>query len=536
VEENLRLFRDMKEGKFADGQCVLRAKIDMAHVNMNMRDPTLYRIKKEPHPMTGSTWKIYPMYDFAHAISDALEGITHSLCTLEFEGHRPLYDWCVDSVLPSGILPFKEQGWRPRQYEFSRLNLQYTVLSKRKLISLVSGNHLQGWDDPRMPTLCGLRRRGFPAASLRLFADRVGISKVENNIEFSVLEDSAREVLDEAAPRLFAIMRPLKVTITNWAESISSSSSSSVNCSYKDDCGVGEQQKEVETKDPTEVFTIERHPKHPEMGIRELPMTSSLYIEQDDFFDTRADLVGTLPGLTAQVPPPKGYKRLLLGGQVRLKKAFVIACDAVVRDPATQQVVELRCSYVPGTRGGAVPAGAAKVKGIVQWVSAPTAVPADLYLYDRLFHSPAPGRPSLAAAAANAATATANATTTASHATGSPASTEEEDFLQDLNPNSLEVVRGAVVEPSVLQQVLAHTDAAPTATSGNAVLPSSRAALGMRPGTFQFERIGYFTLDVSDAVLKDNGACNGSTAQMVAHQPLRFNRIVTLKDTWQTRL
>lgn len=427
VEENMRLFSAMKSGEFPDGHCILRAKIDMGSPNMNLRDPALYRIKKDAHPITGNQWCIYPMYDFAHAISDALEGITHSLCTLEFDNHRPLYDWFIDQLLPSGLLPYQTEGWRPRQYEFSRLNLQYTVLSKRKLIQLVNEGHVQGWDDPRMPTISAMRRRGFPAAAVRLFCDRIGISKAENNIDITVLEDCAREVLDEEAPRLFAIMNPLKVTITNWPDD-----------------------------DSTELFSIEKHSKKAELGRRDLPFTRTLLIDRDDFFDTGAD---------GSIPPPKGYKRLLLGGQVRLKYAYVVRCDSVVR-AEDGSVSELKCSYDVSTRAGATPEGSKKVRGIIQWVSQDTAVQCDLRLYDRLFLTASPGRDQ-----------------------------PDGDFLRDINPHSLNIVRGACVEASVLD---------------------------CNPGdTFQFERLGYFTLDSK----LNNSPLSRSS-------PLVFNRVVALKDTW----
>jgi len=425
VEENMRLFGAMRSGEFPDGHCILRAKIDMTSPNMNLRDPALYRIKKDAHPITGNQWCIYPMYDFAHAISDALEGITHSLCTLEFDNHRPLYDWFIDQLLPSGLLPYQSEGWRPRQYEFSRLNLQYTVLSKRKLIQLVNEGHVQGWDDPRMPTISAMRRRGFPAAAVRLFCDRIGISKAENNIDITVLEDCAREVLDEEAPRLFAISNPLKVTITNWS-------------------------------DGAELFSIERHSRKAELGRRDLPFTRTLLIDRDDFFDT---------GVDGSISPPKGYKRLVPGGQVRLKYAYVVRCDSVVR-AGDGSVVELRCSYDVSTRAGATPEGSKKVKGIIQWVSQDNAVSCDLRIYDRLFLTASPGREQ-----------------------------PDGDFLKDINPHSLTVVRGACIEASVLAS---------------------------NPGdTFQFERLGYFTLD---SKLNDSPLSRSS--------PLVFNRVVALKDTW----
>jgi tRNA-binding EMAP/Myf-like protein len=351
--------------------------------------------------------------------------------------------------MPSGLLPYQKEGWRPHQYEFSRLNMQYTVLSKRKLITLVSQKHVESWDDPRLPTISALRRRGFPASAVRLFADRVGISKAENNIDISVLEDCAREVLDEAAPRLFAVTNPLKVTIMNWEKS------------------------------EPEMFSVERHPKRPELGHRELPFTGSIYIDREDFFDTKSDQAGAGFPLS----PPKGYKRLLPQGQVRLKNAYVITCQEVVRD-ASGEVQELRCTYEPASRAGANAPGAAKVKGIIQWVSQATAVPVDLYLYDRLFLTPSPGK-----------------------------AQPDGDFLQDLNPHSLQIVRGAMVEPSVLRSLQEVSEDA-------VVLPGS----GMAPGTFQFERVGYFALDTKASV---------TAAAAESGMRPRFNRVVTLKDTWQ---
>lgn len=433
IEENLELFEAMRAGKFPDGHCILRAKIDNTSPNMNMRDPTLYRIKTQSHPITGDKWCIYPMYDYAHAISDALEGITHSICTLEFADHRPLYDWVIDSVLPSGLLPFPGSGWRPTQIEFSRLNLQYTVLSKRKLIQLVTEKHVDGWDDPRMPTISAIRRRGYPAAALRLFCDRVGISKAENNIDMSVLEECVRDVLDVEAPRALAVMAPLKVTITNWPV------------------------------DSVETFTAENHPKRPELGNREIPFSGSVFIDSEDFFDTGVD--GTLV-------PPKGYKRLLPGGTVRLKYAYVITCDTVVRDPATGQPVELICSYDSRTRSGATPEGAKKAKGIIQWVSEAHAQPAEFVLFDRLFVAPSPGK---------------------DH--------EDGDFLKDINPNSKKVIANALVEPSI--------------------------GVCVQGASFQFERLGYFCLDAVD---------NKPPHDRQKTDILRFNRVVTLKDTWQAVL
>lgn len=413
-EENLSLFRDMKNGKFPDGHCVLRAKIDMSSPNLNMRDPTLYRIKRDSHPIKGNAWCIYPMYDFAHAISDAMEGITHSLCTLEFADHRPLYDWTVDNLLPSGILPFQKEGWRPNQYEFSRLNIQYAVLSKRKLIQLVKDKHVHGWDDPRMPTISGMRRRGYPPEAIRLFCDRVGISKSENNIDLTVLEDCVREVLDYAAPRAMAVLNPLKVVVTNWP------------------AGMG-----------SESFEVDRHPKRPELGKKTLKFTKELFIDRDDFFDT---------GVDGKTSPPKGYKRLVPGGTVRLKFAYVISCDEVVRD-ANDNVVELRCSYDVLTKSGANPPGSKKAKGIIQWLSGHHSKKAEVRLYDRLFKHQSPG---------------------SSHPDG--------NFLRDINPNSLSIVSNALVEADVCNS------------------PAGSA--------FQFERIGYFCVDSDSKTRTDQPVLN----------------------------
>jgi len=434
VEENLRLFRAMKNGELPDGKCVLRAKIDMSAANMNLRDPTLYRIKRAAHPMTGDKWCIYPMYDYAHAVSDALEAITHSLCSLEFADHRPLYDWLLDALSPSGLIPpLSEKGWRPVQTEFSRLNLQYTVLSKRKLIQLVTEKHVEGWDDPRMPTISGVRRRGFPAEAIKLFCDRTGISKAENNIDWAVLEDCVRETLDNTAPRAFALQDPIKVTITNLPE------------------------------ETTEVFQPENHPKQPNLGSRQVPFCKHLLLDRDDFFDT---------GVDGSIKPPKGYKRLVPGGQVRLKYAYVITCDEVVRDSAGK-AIELKVSFDASTRAGATAEGQKKVKGIIQWLAQSNAEPIDLLLYDRLFLTPAPGKDQ-----------------------------PDEDFLKDINPNSMTVAPRAVVEKGVA-----------TAAPGS---------------TFQFERIGYFCRD--RPVASGGGDTGDSKGGKV-----RFNRVVTLKDTWAAK-
>jgi glutaminyl-tRNA synthetase len=380
VEENLQLFRAMQAGEFADGEHVLRAKIDMASPNMNMRDPTLYRIRHIPHQNAGDKWNIYPMYDFAHGLSDAFEGITHSLCTLEFEDHRPLYDWFLDQLKPPH---------RPRQIEFSRLNLAYALTSKRKLNTLVEEGVVSGWDDPRLATLAGMRRRGYPPAALRDFIGRVGITKKENLIEMGVLENSVRENLDQNAERRMAVMQPLKIVLTNYPE------------------------------DQVEEMTALNHPNRPELGTRQLPFGRELYIERDDFMEDA----------------PRKFFRLKPDGEVRLRFAFIIRCDEVVRDD-TGEVVELRCSYDPDTRSGTGTSDR-KVKGTIHWVSAAHALEAEVRLYDRLFTVPDPG----------------SAT----------------DVHENLNPNSLDVAN-ARLEPS-----LASED---------------------KP--VQFERLGYFCPDVVD--------------------------------------
>ena len=352
VEENLDLFRRMRAGEFPDGAHVLRAKIDMAAANMKMRDPLLYRIRHVPHYRTGDRWCIYPLYDFIHPLSDALEDITHSICTLEFENNRELYDWVVGSVKTPG---------RPRQYEFARLNLSYTVLSKRKLIQLVNERHVSGWDDPRMPTLAGLRRRGYTPEAIREFCDRIGVAKNNSTVDVALLEHTLREDLNQRSPRHLAVLRPLRVLIDNYPEG---------------------QVEELEA--PLWPHDV------PKQGSRKLPFSRELYIEQDDFL----------------LEPPKGYHRLSPGAEVRLRYAYVIRCDDVVRD-AAGNVVELRCSYDPETRGG--DAAGKKVKGTIHWVSAPHSVEAEVRLYDRLFKSEFPG--------------------------------SESDFLDDINPGSLVALR-----------------------------------------------------------------------------------------------
>ena len=404
VENNLTLFRKMRGGEFEDGTHVLRAKIDMASPNINLRDPVLYRIRKILHQRTADQWCIYPLYDFTHGLSDALEGVTHSLCTLEFEDHRPLYEWILAEVSAPCL---------PRQIEFSRLNLRYTVLSKRRLIQLVEEGHVNGWDDPRMLTLSGLRRRGYPPSAIRLFCDRIGISKSENNIEMSVLEDSAREELDKTAPRAMAVLRPLKVVITNYPE------------------------------DKTEEFEPSRHPKNPEMGTRKVPFTREIYIDHDDF----------------RIDPPAKYFRLAPGKEVRLRFAYVIRCEEVLYD-SDGKVRELHCTYDQATRSGAKAEGR-KVKGIIHWVSIQHSVPVEVRLYDRLFVNPSPG-------------------------SDDPGG----NFLNDLNPDSIETVTSCRVEPGLLK--------------------------AKYEDIYQFERVGYFCVDSKES---RPGA-------------LVFNRTVTLRDTW----
>ena len=401
IAENLELFAAMRRGEFEEGEHVLRARIDMASPNMNLRDPTLYRIRKVPHQRTGDAWCIYPMYDFAHTLSDELEGTTHSFCTLEFEDHRPLYEWFLDN------LPVRN---RPKQTEFSRFNLMFTIMSKRKLARLVTEGHVEGWDDPRMPTLSGMRRRGYPAAAIREFVGRIGVTKKDNLIELGALETCVRENLNASAPRRFGVLRPLKVVIENYPE------------------------------DGEEWLTAANHPNRPEMGSRKVPFTREIYIERGDFMED----------------PPRKFRRLRPGGEVRLRYAYIVKCEDVVKD-ASGEVVELRCSYDPLTRSG-MERAQRKVKGTIHWVSAGHALRREVRLYDRLFSTPNPDQ--------------------------GPG-----DFLEHLNPESLESVNAAL-EPSLAE-----------------------ASPGER---YQFERLGYFTLD---PVLH----ASGRTA---------FLRTITLSDSW----
>ena len=403
VEENLDLFRRMRAGEFPDGARTLRARIDMASGNINLRDPALYRIKHVAHQNTGNAWPIYPMYDFAHALGDSIEGITHSLCTLEFEDHRPLYDWCVDNVdfahddaltqpLVDAGLP--REAAKPRQIEFSRLNINYTVMSKRKLMALVTEQLVDGWEDPRMPTLQGLRRRGYTPAAMRLFAERVGISKQNSLIDFSVLEGALREDLDSAAPRRMAVVDPVKLVLTNLPE--------------------GHEEQ----------LTFSNHPKDESFGSREVPFAREVWIDREDFAEV----------------PPKGWKRLVPGGEVRLRGAGIIRCDEVIKD-ADGTITELRGWLDPESRPGMEGANR-KVKGTIHWVSAVHGVPAEIRLYDRLFSVPNPDDES-----------------------------EGKTYRDYLNPESRRTVTG-YVEPA--------------------------AASAAPEQSFQFERTGYFVADRRD--------------------------------------
>ena len=404
VGENLDLLRRMRAGEFDDGSRVLRAKIDMAAPNINLRDPVLYRILRATHPRTGDAWCIYPMYDFAHGQSDSLEQITHSLCTLEFQDHRPLYDWLCEAL----------EIYHPQQIEFARINLTYTVMSKRRLLELVNEKHVSGWDDPRMPTLSGMRRRGFTAAAIRTFCERIGVGKSDSVIDMSTLEDCVREDLDQIAPRAMGVLRPLKVTITNYPEGQS------------------------------EEFTAPKHPKKTEMGSRTIPFGREIYVDRDDFMED----------------PPKNFFRLGPDREVRLRYGYIIRCDEVIKDPVSGEVTELRCSYDAETGGGVLPEGRKKVKGIIHWVAAAQAVPVEVRLYDRLL------------------------------SVADPASEKDRDYRELLNPESLEVLADALVEPGLA-----------SAEAGE---------------TFQFERLGYFCVDGK-----------GSQSDKLA-----FNRTVTLRDTW----
>ncbi len=405
VEESLDLFRRMRAGEFEDGAHILRARIDMASGNINMRDPVIYRIRRARHHRTGDTWCIYPMYDYTHCISDALEGITHSLCTVEFEDNRPLYDWFLDQ-LPVPC--------HPQQIEFAPLVLTYTMLSKRRLRQMLQEGRVSGWDDPRMPTLRGLRRRGYTPEALRDFCSRIGISKRDSMVDLALLEHCLREDLNRRTPRVMGVLRPLKVVLTNYPD------------------------------DLVEEMELVNNPEDPSAGTRRVPFSRTLYIERDDF---------------REIPPPK-FHRLAPGREVRLRSAYLITCTDAVKDPDTGEIVELHCTYDPQTRGGSAPDGR-RVKGTLHWVSAGHALDAEIRLYDRLFTTEDPDDVG-----------------------------EGEDWMANLNPDSLEILTGCRVEPSL-----------------------GAAAPGF---LCQFERIGYFCVDSVDSA---------------PGRPV-FNRTVSLKDTW----
>ena len=403
IEESLDLFRRMKAGEFPNGAMTLRAKIDLASGNFNMRDPAIYRINHMPHHATGDKWCIYPMYDFAHPIEDAMEHITHSLCSLEFEAHRPLYNWVVEHCdLPS----------KPRQIEFARLGINYTVMSKRKLRKLVEDGRVAGWDDPRMPTLCGLRRRGYTPHSIRSFCERIGVAKAASTVEYAFLEHCLREDLNDSATRTMAVLHPLRLTVTNYPEG------------------------------QTEIFEVENHPNHPEMGKREIPFSRDLWIEQDDFMEEK---VGK-------------FFRLFPGNEVRLKGAYVVKCTGCVKD-ADGNVTEVLCEYDPASRGGA-PADGRKVKSTIHWVEANEAVDAEVRLYSNLFTDPDPDA-------------------------------ADKDFLECLNPDSLEILTGCKIERAL--------------------------AAAKAPESYQFMRLGYFCPDSKDST---------------PEHPV-FNRSVSLKDSYK---
>ena len=403
IEESLDLFRRMKAGEFPNGAMTLRAKIDLASGNFNMRDPAIYRINHMPHHATGDKWCIYPMYDFAHPIEDAMEHITHSLCSLEFEAHRPLYNWVVEHCdLPS----------KPRQIEFARLGINYTVMSKRKLRKLVEDGRVAGWDDPRMPTLCGLRRRGYTPHSIRSFCERIGVAKAASTVEYAFLEHCLREDLNDSATRTMAVLHPLRLTVTNYPEG------------------------------QTEIFEVENHPNHPEMGKREIPFSRDLWIEQDDFMEEK---VGK-------------FFRLFPGNEVRLKGAYVVKCTGCVKD-ADGNVTEVLCEYDPASRGGD-PADGRKVKSTIHWVEANEAVDAEVRLYSNLFTDPDPDA-------------------------------ADKDFLECLNPDSLEILTGCKIERAL--------------------------AAAKAPESYQFMCQGYFCPDSKDST---------------PEHPV-FNRSVSLKDSYK---
>jgi len=387
VEENLDLFGRMKDGEFKEGEHVLRAKIDMTSPNINLRDPVIYRIRHESHHRTGDKWCIYPMYDYTHGLSDSIEGITHSICTMEYEDHRPLYDWFLDAI---------DTPCHPRQIEFARLNLNYTVMSKRKLLTLVNNGHVSSWDDPRMPTISGMRRRGYTPEAIRNFCDRIGIAKRESIVDFALLEYCVREDLNRVVPRVMGVLKPLKLVIDNYPEELVEE----LDCPY--------------------------HPENESMGSRKVPFSKVLYIEQDDFMED----------------PPKKFFRLAPGREVRLRYAYYVTCEKVVKDEETGEVLEVHCTYDPETKGGWSEDGR-KVRGTLHWVPAAHALSVEVRLYDRLF------------------------------TVEDPAGGKDSDFASFINPNSLEILKDCFVEPSLK---------------------------GASPGShYQFERIGYFCVDPKDS-------------------------------------
>ncbi|MEW6200316.1 MAG: glutamine--tRNA ligase/YqeY domain fusion protein [Planctomycetota bacterium] len=497
VEENLDLLERMRKGEFPDGSRTLRAKIDMAHPNLNMRDPVMYRIVHAAHHNTGTKWCIYPMYDWAHGFEDSIEGITHSICTLEFENHRPLYDWFIDAVnsgrTDDGSGPWGRKIHHPQQIEFARLNLTYTVMSKRRLLTLVKEGRVRGWDDPRMPTIAGLRRRGVPPEAIREFCRRIGVSKVESTVDIALLEHCVREYLNKTAPRVMGVLRPLRLVIDNYPE------------------GQAEWLEAI------------NNPEDPAAGTRKVPFGKVLYIEQDDFRET---------------PPPK-YWRLYPGNEVRLRYAYFVKCTGCVKN-AAGRVVEVHATYDPNTRGGDAPDGR-KVKSTLHWVSAGHALPCEVRLYDHLFTRPDPddvsewgegpsgpgaqgaggpgagrlggpgGKGSGPSAPAKAVVDAASASDI-DEAPETPAGAR--DWKSNLNPRSLEVIQPAWLEPSVAD-----------------------APVGAR---FQFERHGYFTVDPDSEPADPSPSGRGEGGsygdrQGAAGRPTRrlvFNRTVSLKDTW----
>ncbi|GIK16715.1 MAG: hypothetical protein BroJett003_16790 [Planctomycetota bacterium] len=555
IEENLALFSRMRAGEFPDGSRTLRAKIDMTHPNLNLRDPVIYRILHAPHPHAGDKWCIYPMYDWAHGFEDSIEGITHSICTLEFEDHRPLYDWFIDAVnegrTDDGSGPWGKKIHHPQQIEFARGELTHVVTSKRKLLELVKEGYVRGWDDPRMPTLAGLRRRGYTPASIRRFWTDLGVARFKSTIEYARLEHAVRDDLNKTAPRVMAVLRPLKVVITNWNEQSRDREGAVVHA----ECGMRNAEG---LRDPragrTDWLDAVNNPEDASAGTRKVPFSGVLYIERDDFRET---------------PPPK-YWRLFPGNEVRLRWAYLIKCIGFVKDPTTGEIAEVHCTYDPTTRGGDAPDGR-KVKSTIHWVSAAHALDAEVRLYEHLFleddsdnqsrdhegavppvlqsrdregasssrrqqatgnrqqkgnaqrHAGTEEEPSRERAESAASRGLQPARTSAP---SPPATTNvENDWKSALNLNSLETIPDAKVEPSLAD-----------------------AAVG---ATYQFERNGYFCVDPdSDALIgpcpSGSGASSPSPRErsgegrapdpttQAAGRPRRlvFNRTVTLKDTW----